>query len=282
MVCPKNSRLASDGRCYELCPDGWTAIDNGPVCAKNCPAGYSQSASVNGISLSCIRPSFDREVKPFLDCPDGADRQFDMCLLGCPVGTKKKFNFCVPECPDGFVNTPDGLSCQAEYTKRKPTIREACYENETRVGGRICLSPCPLGYAPDSENAELCYSLLPDNLKNYFWTGTSNTSKATGPILSKIIFSRTLVNAKCSMNYQTFSNQCLAECPKNSQDQGLECVANCPPDFKNNANQTACIRPQVISKQIKNIFQQIGSGIVYVVYGFLLVLFLIIIVTRFA
>jgi hypothetical protein len=59
-------------------------------------------------------------------------------------------------------------------------------------------------------------------------------------------------------------------------------VALCPSDFKINDNQTACIRPQEKSKLVKNIFQKIGDGILYIISAFIGFLFLIILITRFA
>jgi hypothetical protein len=281
-VCPKNSRLASDGACYETCADGWSPLNNGPECAKNCPSGFAKSASITNSSLSCVRPTFEREIKPHLSCPPGADRQFDMCLLDCPMGTKKKFALCVPECPVGFIESSDGLSCQAEYTKRKAILREACYENETRVGGRFCLTPCPLGYAPSKENEELCYALLPPGARQFFWSGDSTMKGQSGPIISKIVFSRSLSPATCDTNYKAYAAQCYADCPKNSIALGSQCVADCPQDFKSNANQTVCIRPVVKSKRVYNTVQKIGNGILNALYIFLGFIFLIIVITRFA
>ena len=283
-MCSKNSRLASDGLCYELCPDGWSPLNNGPMCAKNCPQGFAQSASITNSSLSCIRPTFQREVKPLLHCPADSDRQFDVCLLGCPNGTKAKFSLCVPDCPIGFIESPDGQSCQAEFTKRKAIMREACYLNETRVGGRFCLSPCPIGYTPSQENEELCYALLPPGLQQFFWSGDSiiKTNGQPGPILSKIIFQRSLQGATCESDYQAMAGQCFAKCPSNSTALGSECVANCPADFKSNANQTACIRPQAKSNRVKNLIQSIGSYLLYIASGFIGFIFLIVLVTRFA
>jgi hypothetical protein len=283
-VCPKNSRLGSDGICYENCAEGWSPIDNGPMCAKNCPLGFAQSASITSSSLSCIRPTFEREVKPHLSCPAGADRQFDVCLLDCPLGTRKKFALCVPDCPIGFIESSDGLSCQAEFTKRKAIMREACYENETRVGGRFCLSPCPLGYAASKENEELCYALMPEGVQQFFWSGDSTVvaKGQTGPVISKILFSRSLTPAVCETDYDAYASQCYAECPDNSLSLGAQCVADCPEYFKSNANQTACIRPTVKSKPIKSFIQKIVDGILAALSIFIGFVLLVILVTRFA
>jgi hypothetical protein len=200
------------------------------------------------------------------------------------MGTHKNFNLCVPNCPTGFIESSDGLSCQAEYTKRKAILREACYVNETRVGGRFCLSPCPLGYAPSKENEELCYALMPPGVQQFFWSGDSRIKSKgqTGPIISKIVFSRTLVAATCDTNYKAYASQCYADCPINSLTLGSQCVADCPADFKSNANQTACIRPIVKSKRLLNVLQKIGDGILNALYVFIAFIFVIIVVTRLA
>lgn len=247
----KISEAGSDGNCYEFCPSGWSSVDNGPTCAQNCPAGFSASGTTNDI-LSCVRPTFAREIKPFLNCPPGADRQFDKCLLDCPRGSSKKFNLCIPDCPQGFLNAPGGLSCTAEFIKRSSVVREACYENETRIAGRVCLSQCPANTVPDPVNIELCYSVLPDSVRNLFWAGN-------GSLVSKIIFARNQIGATCPKNFTASNGQCFADCPALSGAISKECVASCPPGFQSTDN--SCIRPIKTRRIVRGILGSLTFGI---------------------
>jgi len=257
----KTSEVGSDGYCYSYCADGYSPVDNGLVCAKNCPLGFLSIGSVPDSTLACIKPSFSREIKPNLQCPSNADRQFDKCLLDCPVGSIKKFNLCIPQCPPNFIETPDGLSCQAEFTKRTATIREACNANETRIGGRFCLSPCSSGTVPYGANAELCYATVPSSLWPYFWTGDNSFSNWTnsGPLISKIISARGVSDATCNPNYEPLNGQCFADCPAGSKALGPNCVADCPAGFKNSSNLTACIRPSYKRHRETSFIQNIGN-----------------------
>lgn len=258
----QNSELGSDGLCYELCRAGFSPVNNGPICAKNCPSGFASIGSVDGANNACIKPNFSREIKPNLACPVGADRQFDKCLLDCPLGTHKKYNLCIPDCPPNFVETLDGLSCQAEFTKRKATIREACYADESRVNGRVCLGPCPVGTVPYGSNAELCYSTVSPALWPYFWTGSQNFKTWTnGALISKVIFSRIQTSATCSEKYEPLNGQCFADCPTLSTALGTQCVADCPSDFRNTSSRSACIRPTYKRKVVRSILGSIESTV---------------------
>ena len=240
---PKKSEVGADGLCYDFCPSGWSSVDNGPKCAKNCPLGFGASGTTQDSNLACIRPAFIRETKPPINCPTGSDRQYDKCLLDCPLGTSKKFNLCVPSCPTNFVETADGLSCQAEFVKRIATVREACYANETRIGGRICLGPCEAGTMALKENSEMCYATVPPALRTLFWNGGSDFNADIGPLISKIIFSRTQTSSTCPNNFESLNGQCFANCPFGSTAVGPHCMADCASDFKSTSNQSACIRP---------------------------------------
>lgn len=241
------SQLGRDGLCYAYCPDGWSPIDNGPTCAKNCPSGFATCTPTSDSTLACAKPSFTREVKPMLSCPADAERQYTTCYLGCPTGTSQVYNLCVPQCPAGFVQTADGLSCQAEYIKRVATVREACYANETRIEGRTCLSPCPAGAVPLPSNIEFCYATVPVNLRPYFWTGDRNFGRGVtddvGPVVAKVIFPRKHQPAMCDPLFEPLNGNCFSRCPVGSSPLGTECVVNCPSGFKSVNNQSACLRP---------------------------------------
>jgi len=237
----KNSQLGQDGRCYDFCEDGWAPIDNGPFCAQKCPKGFAPTTTVDG--QACVRPAFNREIKPFLQCPEGSDRMYDKCLLACPPGTTNNFNLCLPDCPPGYVDTEDKLSCQAEFYKRSATVREACYANETRIGGRYCLGPCDAGTVASEANSEMCYATLPASVAQYFWTGNSTLAEKSGPIVSKLIFARTQSNAYCQDGFVPLNGSCFANCPEGSQNLSTQCVAECPVGFKTSNNQTVCVCP---------------------------------------
>jgi hypothetical protein len=266
--CPQGASVGSDGRCYKNCPPGYAPLQNGSLCIADCPQGYGPSASADNNAGSCIRPAFEREVKPNLACPPGADRQFDKCLLDCPLGTHKDFNLCVPDCPPNFVETPDGLSCQAEFFKRVATVREACYANETRIAGRICLAPCDAGTVPLETNSELCYATVPAQFQPFFWTGDPKFQASIGPLVSKVIFARAQAPATCLTNFVSMNGQCFADCPSNSTAVGTQCLANCPRNFNNTANQTACIRPTIQRQRVLNIWQRAES--VFVTVGIII------------
>ena len=257
--CPTGSSMGSDGFCYQDCPPGYAPIQNGPECIKDCPPGFAPSAAADNNPGSCVKPAFDREVKPTLACPPGADRQFDKCLLDCPLGTHKDYNLCVPDCPPNFVPTPDGLSCQAEFFKRVATVREACYANETRIAGRICLAPCDAGTVPLETDSELCYATVPPQFQPYFWTGDPKFKANIGPLVAKVIFARSQSPATCLANYVSMNGQCYADCPQNASAIGTQCLANCPASFKNTANQTACVRPTLRRQKVLSIWQRAES-----------------------
>jgi len=254
----KKSELGFDGTCYEYCPTGWSPIDHGPICALDCPKGFAPVATTDLNQPACLRPRFVRETKPPLNCPAGADREYDTCYLDCPLGTEKQFNLCIPRCPTGFLETPDGLSCQAEFVKRSATIREACYANETRTAGRFCLAPCPSGTVPLGSNPELCYAALPSNVREFFWTGGDSLKSELGPVVAKVIFARKQANSTCLPNYEPFNGTCYAVCPEGSTALGTECVAECPPLFKLTNNQTACLRPTKERAIVRSIAQSVG------------------------
>lgn len=253
-----NSQLGADGQCYSFCPDGWTPVNNGQWCAKNCPTGYA-ATTVSDSEVTCLRPSFPREIKPQLQCPAGADRLFDRCLLACPTGTKANFNLCVPDCPPGFVQTADGLSCQAEFYKRTAVVREACYANETRVAGRVCLGPCDSGTAPMPGNVEMCYALVPEAVKQFFWSGDAKLGSRPGPLVAKVIFAREQSNATCASGYVPMNGSCFAQCPTGGQALGTQCVADCPEGFKSVNNQTACLAPTQKRRIVVSTLQAIGN-----------------------
>lgn len=262
----KNSEVGSDGQCYAYCKDGWSPIDNGPFCALNCPEGFATTSVVLGQSSApaCIRPSFVRETKPHLKCPQGADRQYETCILDCPKGTKKHYNLCVPECPPRFVPTPDGLSCQAEFVKRTAIIREACYANETRVGGRFCLGPCDTGTVPLAADSELCYATVPVEYQSFFWTGDPKLRNDAGPVVAKVIFPRTQERSSCLENFEALNGICYADCPTNSTSFYTECLANCPQGFTVTANKTTCLRPVYQRPIVKSLLQTIGDVFKYI------------------
>jgi len=272
MSCPNNSEIGNDGKCYRNCPAGYTALNNGPFCALNCPQGYAPSGLVDGALPTCLRPSFQREIKPVIFCPTGSDRHFDKCYLACPSGTSAKYDLCIPDCPKGFVESKDKQSCQAEFIKRIATVREACYANETRVGGRICLGPCDVGTVPYADNSEMCYSVIPTNLRQYFWTGDKSFSSDIGPVVSKLIFARTVVPATCGTDFTSLHGQCYAKCPTGSKAVGTECLADCSAPFKTSANQTACIRPVITRPVVVSIWNTIGSIFVKLFVGILIIL----------
>lgn len=264
MSCPSYAEIGNDGNCYASCLTGWSPLDNGPLCAKNCPAGYFQSGTTPDAQLTCVKPAFQREVKPQLICPSGADRLYDKCLLDCPLGTKKKYSLCMPDCPPNFVTSKDGLSCQAEFIKRVATVREACYSSETRIAGRICLAPCDVGTLPFADNSELCYATVPSNLTQYFWTGSPTFQQNIGPQVAKVVFSRTSIPAVCGPYFDTINGQCYAKCPTGSSELGTECVADCPANFPNVDNKSACIRPTLPRDRIVPLTERIWNVLKYI------------------
>jgi len=270
----RKSEVGFDGTCYEYCPTGWSPLDQGPICALDCPPGFAPVATTQGDAPACLRPSFQREIKPTLQCPPGADRQYDTCFLVCPDGTKKNFNLCIPTCPSGFMESPDGLSCQAEFVKRVATVREACYADETRIGGRICLAPCPSGTVALDSNIELCYAAVPAAVRQYFWSGTDKFQNEVGPVVAKVIFARTQTTATCLNDFAPLNGTCYADCPTGSQALGAECVADCPSKFKVTNNQTACLRPTRKRQVVRTITQTIVYW-VFTVISFILAIMII-------
>jgi hypothetical protein len=199
---------------------------------------------------------------------------YQKCLLGCPTGTKNNFDLCVPECPPGFVETPDGLSCQAEFVKRSAVVREACYANETRIAGRICLGPCATGTVPLEEDSELCFATVPVGLQQYFWTGTNNFSTEIGPLVAKVIFARSQESVTCLPEYENLNGSCFADCPTGSSALGTQCLASCPSGFLLTNNQTACLRPTKKRAVVQSVGQSIAgiaTKIVYVIIAIMLI-----------
>lgn len=266
-VCGKNAVVGEDGNCYRPCADGWEPLNNGTLCAKKCPAGYGGTGSVVGSTNACIRPAFERETKPMLDCKPGATRMYDKCLLGCPNGTKAHFNLCVPSCPKGFVESSDGLSCQAEFMKRQAVPREACYANETRIAGRLCLKECEEGMVPLETNPELCYATVPVGIQQYFWTGDPKFQQKPGPLIAKVIFARTIETATCAEEYEALNGICFAKCPLGTSALGTQCLSNCPPEFEFTNNQSACLRPTKPREKI----QGLGANLIQILVGLLIV-----------
>jgi hypothetical protein len=180
----------------------------------------------------------------------------------------------MPDCPPNFVTSKDGLSCQAEFIKRVATVREACYANETRIAGRLCLAPCDVGTLPFEDNSELCYATVPNNLTQYFWTGSPTFQQNIGPQVAKVVFSRTVIPATCGPYFDTSNGKCYAKCPDGASELGTECVADCPPDFLNVSNKSACIRPTMPRGQVIPLTERIGRIIknIFIVIGVFLVL----------
>lgn len=243
--CATPNTLGPDGKCYAPCPSGYEPIDS-YTCAGTCPSGYLTT------DLSCIRPLFPREIKPYIGCPTGSTRLYDICLLPCGSdAVKAQFELCVPQCPDGFSETADRLSCQAEFARRSATVREACYANETRLNN-LCLSACEMGMVPYELDPELCYRPLPSTLQPFFWNGTSgsgNTLTHASPIVSKVITPRARQAATCPQNFDNVNGVCYGECPVGTQAIDTHCAASCPPGFLLSPNKTACVRP-VLRRQI--------------------------------
>lgn len=257
---PAISEPGYNGACYAFCPSGFSPVASGPTCARNCPNGYVTASDINETQLMCLRPHFQREIKPPLLCPPGAERQYGKCLLACPPGTKSHYGLCNPECPKGFVQTQDGLSCQAEFVKRYAIVREACYANETRVDGRRCLGPCDAGTLPLPTNKELCYATIPPSARPFFWTGDPKFKSDVGPLVSKIIFSRTEAPATCDPDFEPLNGACFSACPRGTKALATQCVVDCPQGFASIANQTACARPIIKRTQILTTGQRIVSG----------------------
>lgn len=230
--------VGQNGQCYAPCPDGYEGVSEN-TCAKKCPSGFAATDS------ACLRPVSQRETQPFLRCPAGAQRQFDVCMLGCPNASiiQEVFDMCVPSCPPGFTSSDDGLSCQSEFQRRSATLREACFANEDRLGN-MCLSPCQAGMEALPSDKELCYRKLPDTLRAYFWNGGSDAESSA--IVSKLIFPRQKVLATCSQGYSNVNGKCYADCPSNAEAVSTTCVVSCPKDFRTSPNRTACLRPTVV------------------------------------
>lgn len=239
MACsPPNT--AYDGNCYLPCPDGWETVDN-TYCRKACPFGYLASET------ACIRPVVPRVTLPIMECPSGATRVYDQCLLACPAGTTAQFEMCMPSCPDGFVDSPDGLSCISELVPRPGAVREACYQGETRVGD-YCLAPCTNGTAVYPLDATMCYRTLPPELQNYFVTYGSTSAK--------VRFQRTIVPSTCPRDYVSKDGVCYAPCPSGTTAGGAagpagsdsaQCKLACPPGFP--SVNGGCMRPTLMRTQ---------------------------------
>lgn len=148
-------------------------------------------------------------------------------------------------------------------------MREACYANETRVAGRICLSPCSSGTVPYGANAELCYATVPSALWPFFWTGDKTFSNwsNSGPLISKILTSRSQSDATCAPGYESLNGQCFADCPAGSMPLGPNCVADCPDTFKSVDNQSACLRPSYRRAKITSFIDNLGHIIRYILFG---------------
>jgi hypothetical protein len=263
-----SSEVGADGKCYALCPAGFERIDNGPSCAKVCPPGFvTMPAPESGPKAgqpACLRPSLVREVKPMVWCSEpGATRQYNTCFSECPKGTSAKFELCVPDCPVGFVNTSDGLSCQATFVKRQAVVREACYENETRVDGRVCLAPCPSGLVAVADQPELCYAPVPQNVQNLFWSGDPKSIGVNlGPLVAKLITPRGQSPAGCDLaNFEPLFGQCYANCPPNMKPLGAECIMDCPDGFLQAAGSLVCLPPIVKTPVVATVTEKIESVI---------------------
>lgn len=229
--------VGQNGQCYAPCPDGFESITE-TTCAKKCPPGFIVT------DTACMRPVSQRDTQPFLRCPAGAERQFNVCLLACPNESviQEVFEMCVPACPAGFTTNDDGLSCQSEFQRRSAVLREACFANEDRLGN-LCLSPCQAGMEALPIDKELCYRKLPEALRAYFWNG--GTQEESSAIVSKLVFPRQKVLAVCSDDFSNVNGKCFANCPLNAEAVSTTCVVNCPKDFKTSPNRTACLRPMM-------------------------------------
>lgn len=217
------------GNCYQPCPDGWEAV-NETECRQLCPDGYMST------NTTCLRPIVARETSPAIQCPPGATRVYDECLLACPENTSANFEVCTPNCPPGFTESLDKTSCLSELMNRTAVIRDACYQGEVRSGA-FCLRPCPAGTAPYPADVSMCYRLVPEAFQNYFITYGATSSKVT--------FQRTIVPATCPVSYVPQDGTCYAPCPPlTSADHSL-CYLNCPSGFPSLDKNVACLRPTV-------------------------------------
>ena len=260
-MCDGPGQIVYNGVCYDACPSGYEPV-NDTDCKANCPFGFQSNDSF------CVRPVLARESVPPIDCPTGATRVYDHCLLACPEGTVAKFELCVPVCPPGFTESVDGLSCLSELFPRISTIRDACYQGETRSGA-FCLRPCPPGSAVYSLDQTLCYKVLPSNLTDYFATyGTTS---------AKIYFQRTVVGAVCPQGFVAQDNTCYAPCPKGSTGDHAYCYVNCPAQFPELSKGLACQRPVRQRTVVTSAFDAIGTYVKYFLTGIGVLIFIVLV-----
>lgn len=238
-----------NGVCYGACPSGYEPITEN-YCAQQCPTGFQSN------DTACVQPVLARGAVPPIQCPPGATRVYNQCLLACPEGTLSKFEICEPVCPPGFTESLDKTSCLAEIFPRISTVRDACYQGETRVGA-MCLRPCPYGTDVYPGDNTLCYRLLPPNVTNYFAT--------YGATSAKILFQRTVAPSVCPDGFVAQDNTCYAPCPPNSTGNHAFCYVNCPTGFKQDG--FTCIRPTVQRPVARSAVDVVGSYIKYGVVG---------------
>lgn len=224
---PPNTYYA--GSCYQPCPEGYEGV-NDTECRQVCPDGYFST------DTSCIRPIVARKTSPPIQCPPGATRVYDICLLACPDQTDTNFETCTPKCPPGFTESLDKTSCLSELITRTAVIRDACYQGETK-SGPFCLRPCPSGTAVYDLDPSMCYRLLPDDYKQYFVTYGSTSSKVS--------FQRSIVPSACPDGFTVQDGTCYATCPPQSSADHSLCYLNCPDGFPSLDKSVACLRPTI-------------------------------------
>ena len=259
MSCKAPNSTGSDGRCYAPCPAGYSPFGNTNLqCIQNCPPGFSEAAG------GCIRPRLPRDKKPFLQCPAGADRIAEQCWLPCPTGTVAEFEVCKPVCPEGFVESGDGMTCEAEFVKRQAEARPACFPGEERLNN-LCLSACPEGMTTYDQDATLCKYVVPQNVRQYFNT--------VGFVSAKIVFGRNRVDATCLTGYSTAGNDCYSECPLNSDALTETCLVRCPVGFTQ--YEFSCARNTISRTMLQGLGGEIGGTIIKVFIGFVILFFLV-------
>lgn len=267
-MCDKPGEMMYNGVCYGPCPAGYEAITEN-FCALECPQGFQSN------DTACVQPVLARGAVPPIQCPTGATRVFNQCLLACPEGTEAQFEICEPVCPDGFVQSLDRTSCLADLFPRLSTVRDACYQGETRSGA-LCLRACPFGTDVYPGDNTLCYKLLPSSVTNYFAT--------FGATSAKILFQRSIVSSACPDGFVAQDNTCYAPCPPNSTGNHAFCYVNCPTGFKQDG--LTCIRPTVTRPVSRSAIDAVGGYIstavrvIGAVFGLVVVFFLLSLVRR--
>ena len=217
-----------NGNCYYPCPDGYEEVDN-LFCRQKCPFGFANT------DTACIRADVAKSTYPIIQCPNGATRVYDKCLLACPSGTTEEFELCIPNCPFGFVESPDGGSCISELIPRQAVLREACYQGETR-SGNYCLQPCPENTNVYALDETVCYRQVPPEVSRFFVTYNATSAKVN--------FQRTIVPTVCPTGTTLQNGECHGPCPDGTSSDGSKCLVQCPSGFAN-VGVGACLRPTI-------------------------------------